>query len=124
VVERTMKDSGIEWIGAIPSEWNVCKVKNVANLYTGNSIKDELKSNYEDPINAHPYISSKDIDADLQTIDYNNGMYVKDTDDSFEIAKEGDTLMCIEGGSAGRKKAILNQKVSFVNKLYLQIKSL
>lgn len=114
---REMKDSGFEWIGEIPSEWELCRLKNVASLYTGNSIKDELKENYEDPINAHPYISSKDIDTDIQTINYENGMYVKEDDDSFAVAHSGDTLMCIEGGSAGKKKALLNRKVSFVNKL-------
>lgn len=36
-----MKDSGIEWIGEIPKEWNIIKCKYVSNLYTGNSIKDE-----------------------------------------------------------------------------------
>ena len=28
--EREMKDSGIEWIGEIPEEWNKCKLKNIS----------------------------------------------------------------------------------------------
>lgn len=32
---RTMKDSGIEWIGQIPQEWDVCKIKNCFNVFAG-----------------------------------------------------------------------------------------
>ena len=28
--EREMKDSGVEWIGEIPAEWNKCKQKNIS----------------------------------------------------------------------------------------------
>ena len=28
--EREMKDSGVEWIGEIPEEWNRCKLKNIS----------------------------------------------------------------------------------------------
>ena len=30
---RKMKDSGIEWIGEIPEEWNKCKLKKYFNRY-------------------------------------------------------------------------------------------
>ena len=32
---RTMKDSGIEWIGQIPQEWDVRKIKHCFNVYAG-----------------------------------------------------------------------------------------
>ena len=101
----------------IPSGWRITKTKYVADLYTGNSISDSDKDNYTDAKNAHPYIATKHVDADLNTVDYDNGLYVKDNDDSFRVAFSGSTLMCIEGGSAGRKKAFLDRDVSFVNKL-------
>ena len=44
-------------------------------------------------------------------------MYVKENDPTFKFAPAGSTLMCVEGGSAGRKKTKLVQKVAFVNKL-------
>lgn len=28
--EREMKNSGVEWIGEIPEEWNKCKLKNIS----------------------------------------------------------------------------------------------
>ena len=112
-----MKNSGVEWIGEIPEDWKVSKTKYLTKLYTGNSIKDEEKDLYEDKADAIPYISSKDINAIFSTTNYENGMYVKHTDNSFVRAPAGSTLMCIEGGSAGKKKTFLNQEVCFVNKL-------
>ena len=114
---RKMKDSGIEWIGLIPQAWAVQRVKNLADVYTGNSIKDDQKEFYEDPTEAIPYIATKDIDVTLQTIDFENGMYVKINDDSFKRAPSQSTLLCIEGGSAGKKIAFIEQDVCFVNKL-------
>ena len=112
-----MKNSGVEWIGEIPEEWEISKTKYLTKLYTGNSIKDEEKDLYEDKADAIPYISSKDINATFSTTNYENGMYVKHSDNSFVRAPAGSTLMCIEGGSAGKKKTFLNQEVCFVNKL-------
>lgn len=114
---REMKDSGVEWIGKIPKDWEICHFKNVVSLYTGNSIKDEEKDMYQDKSAAHAYIATKDIDAVFNTVDYDNGLYIKNDDLSFRIAPAQSSLMCIEGGSAGRKKAQINQSVSFVNKL-------
>lgn len=43
----TYKDSGIEWIGEIPSEWSVCQIKRFAKLYNGKEIENEvIKSDY------------------------------------------------------------------------------
>jgi type I restriction enzyme S subunit len=32
---RAMKDSGIEWIGEIPKEWEICRLKNYALICNG-----------------------------------------------------------------------------------------
>lgn len=39
-----MKDSGIEWIGEIPSHWKVTKIKNIANVGSGGT---PLRNNKE-----------------------------------------------------------------------------
>ena len=115
--ESEMKYSGVEWLGKIPKDWEVSKYKYVSELYTGNSIKDTEKDNYSDEENAYPYIATKDILLDYNTIYYNNGMYTKIDDKSFRTADKNSILICIEGGSAGRKISYLDQDVSFVNKL-------
>ena len=116
-MSREMKDSGIEWIGKIPNGWEISRFKNVVNIYNGNSIKDSEKDNYTDFQDARPYISTKDIDKIYSTVDYENGLFVKIRDFNFRVAPKGSILMCIEGGSAGIKKAKIDRAVSFVNKL-------
>ncbi len=44
-------------------------------------------------------------------------MYIKLSDESFKRAPAQSTLLCIEGGSAGRKIAYTDREVCFVNKL-------
>ena len=38
--ETEMKDTGIEWIGNIPSSWVCCKQKYVISLINGRAFKD------------------------------------------------------------------------------------
>lgn len=114
---RKMKESGVEWIGEIPENWEVTRFKKICSIHTGNSIKDEDKALYNDMYKAHPYISSKDIDGTFLVANYLNGVYIKNNDTSFKVAPVNSTLMCIEGGSAGKKKFSVQKEVSFVNKL-------
>lgn len=114
---RKMKDSGVEWIGEIPENWDVTRFKKICSIHTGNSIKDEDKALYNDMYKSHPYISSKDIDGTFLVANYLNGVYIKNNDTSFKVAPVNSTLMCIEGGSAGKKKFSVQKEVSFVNKL-------
>jgi len=112
-----MKDSGIEWIGEIPEDWEVGKIKRMSDIYTGNSIPTEIKDIYADSVDAVPYIATKDISLGSNNIDYENGIFIKNKDVSFKRAPANSTLLCIEGGSAGRKISFTNQEVAFVNKL-------
>ena len=84
---REMKNSGVEWIGDIPSEWEIRKIKNVCSIYTGNSIKDNEKNNFTDSTNAIPYIATKEIDASSSKINYDNGMYIKRDDENWSGRK-------------------------------------
>ena len=63
------------------------------------------------------YIGTKDVGFD-NIISYNNGVAIPmQYEHNFKIAPNHSILMCIEGGSAGRKIAILNQDICFGNKL-------
>lgn len=55
-----MKDSGIEWIGEIPSHWEVRKVKNYYTMQTGFTpdTKNEL---YYDDIDGYDWVNISDI---------------------------------------------------------------
>lgn len=112
-----MKDSGIEWIGQIPENWILTKIKYNNLIYTGNSISDNEKDNYQYQDNSVPYISTKDIDATTNSITYDTGMFISCMDKNFKIAPKNSSLLCIEGGSAGKKIGFTERDVCFVNKL-------
>nr|NLV20247.1 hypothetical protein [Bacteroidota bacterium] len=113
-----VKDSAVEWVYRIPIDWTVCKIKHLASLKTGNSITaDDKDEKYSIPLQPfYPYIGTKDIDVNNSRIEYDNGLFIpKNT--KFNVANKGTTLICIEGGSAGRKIGYLEQDVCYVNKL-------
>ncbi|WP_308589110.1 restriction endonuclease subunit S [uncultured Prevotella sp.] len=101
----------------IPDTWVWARISCVADLYTGNSISEsEKKSKFTNVVGRY-YIGTKDVGFDNKVF-YNNGVTVpKQYEIDFRIAPKDSILMCIEGGSAGRKIAILNQDVCFGNKL-------
>jgi type I restriction enzyme S subunit len=112
------KDSGVAWIGDIPSHWIKSKFKFVSELQTGNSLNDEQKQVYEsDNPEEIPYVSSKDIDVDFKTVNYDNGLRIPRVNNKLRVSPKGSFLMVIEGGSAGRKMVYLDKEVCFVNKL-------
>lgn len=100
----------------IPSKWKWNTISGCSELFTGNSISEtEKKSKYTGLNKGFDYIGTKDVLFD-HTIVYDNGVRIPFTND-FKKAPEGSILLCIEGGSAGRKIAILNKDVCFGNKL-------
>ena len=101
----------------IPESWCWCRLSELCNLYTGDSINEtEKKLNYTNVKEGWFYIGTKDVNFD-QTINYDNGIKIPFEKDNFRIAPKNTVLMCIEGGSAGRKIAFTNQDVCFGNKL-------
>ena len=62
------------------------------------------------------YIATKDVSFD-NTINYDNGVKIPIDNEKFRLAPEQSILMCIEGGSAGKKIAFTNQIVYFGNRL-------
>ncbi|MCW5520181.1 restriction endonuclease subunit S [Aureitalea sp. L0-47] len=112
------KGSGVDWIGEIPSHWVKTKFKYVSTLYTGNSLNEKQKEYYEsDDLKDISYVSSKDIDINTQRVNYNNGLRIPLENNPLRLGKKGGFLLCVEGGSAGKKMVFLKQDVCFVNKL-------
>lgn len=101
----------------IPDSWCWCKLYNVADVYTGNSISESVKQQkYSNLKEGYNFIATKDVGFD-NTINYNNGIKIPHKEEKFKIALAGSTLMCVEGGSVGRKIGLLNEDVCFGNKL-------
>ena len=100
----------------LPVGWQWVKMKNIAKLFTGNSINEKIKAEkYLGRTDGLIYIATKNIDFDNQ-IDYTTNIRIP-ASDNFKTAPANTSLLCIEGGSAGRKLGFTNQPVCFVNKL-------
>lgn len=112
------KDSGVDGLGEIPINWKIIKLKYLVKVFNGDSLSPEKKELFsQDDIRGRPYVSSKDIDLDTSMIDYNNGVIIPYSLKNYKIAPKNSILLCIEGGSAGKKVAYTDRQVSFVNKL-------
>ena len=64
----------------------------------------------------YDFIATKDVGFDNK-INYDNGIRIPFNEEKFKIAYKNTTIMCVEGGSVGRKVACLNKDVCFGNKL-------
>lgn len=109
------KNVELEWIGEIPRSWKVKRIKENYDLVTGNSLAN--KELYMDKSGGIPYIATKDIDISSLQVDYDNGIYIPRNDNTFKVAKKHSTLICLEGGSAGKKLTYIDREVAYVNKL-------
>ena len=97
--------------------WKTSTLNRVTNLYTGNSINATQKQLYFSSGVGINYIATKDVDFN-GNITYDNGIKIPDTYlDGFKISQPQSILLCLEGGSAGRKIGMLDQAVCFGNKL-------
>ena len=102
----------------LPDGWAWTRLSAVCEMYTGDSINEtEKKKKYMGHTEGRFYIGTKDVGFD-HVITYDNGVRIPYEEESkFRIAPYLSTLLCVEGGSAGRKIAMLNQAVCFGNKL-------
>lgn len=101
----------------IPESWEWARLSVVNDIYTGNSINEsEKKIKYTGLTSGYYYIGTKDVGFD-HTIDYDNSVRIPYGLEKFRVAPQNSILMCIEGGSAGRKISFTNQDVCFGNKL-------
>ena len=100
----------------LPENWCWVRIDAIASIYTGNSINERVKEEkYTGQSEGLIYLATKDIGFD-STIDYETNVRISNAD-GFKVAPKFSTLLCIEGGSAGRKVGFITQDVCFVNKL-------
>ena len=101
----------------IPKNWRWVRMGQIADLYTGNSINEQEKKAQYMNTEGVPYIGTKDVGFDGKVL-YQNGVAIPKKHLSlFKKAYSNSILMCIEGGSAGRKITLIDKTVCFGNKL-------
>ncbi|MGN0821940.1 MAG: restriction endonuclease subunit S [Akkermansia sp.] len=101
---RQMKDSGVEWIGEIPVEWETIRCKYLASVLAGFPFDSSKFSNS----GGTPLIRIRDITAGYSQTRY-TGEY-----DSAYIVRKGDLLIGMDGDFNIRiwqgENALLNQR--------------
>ncbi len=100
-----------------PHGWVWLPLGDTGNIFTGNSIDAATREKLEKTKAGRPFIATKDVGYGLDPIDYDNGLLVPTSDESFKVARALSVLICAEGGSAGRKIGITDRDICFGNKL-------
>jgi type I restriction enzyme S subunit len=91
------KDSGIEWLGEIPSHWKVKRLKYFANVVLGKMLTPVDKGGYY----LKPYLRAKNIEWRKVNVNDVKEMWFSEKDiEQFKICKND--LLVSEGGEVGR----------------------
>lgn len=101
-----------------PPNWRMVQLGKLGRIYNGSSLSDTEKKLLEKTSNGIPFLATKDIGYATSNIDYKNGWLVPEGNQKYKRAKAGTLLICLEGGSAGKKMGIVNQEVCFGNKMF------
>ena len=104
---REMKDSGIEWIGEIPNDWSVSRIKYIADIFGRIGFRGYTKADLVDEGEGAISLSPSNInDMDMS---YEKCSYIswKKYYESPEImVKEGDVIFVKTGSSFGKSSFV------------------
>ena len=94
---REMKDSGIEWIGQIPKEWNLGRIKYYSEVTLGKMLQNEPKGNFD--TNEY-YLCAANIGSFTLNLNSIKKMWFSKAEKNKLNLSKGD-LLVIEGGDVG-----------------------
>ena len=102
------KDSGVEWIGEIPEEWEVRRIKNIGTAKNGLTYSP---SNVCDASEGTLVLRSSNIQNGL--LDFNDNLYVNSECEDLKV-EVGDIIICSRNGSAALvgKCAIVEEHIN------------
>ncbi|GFH63381.1 MAG: type I restriction-modification system subunit S [Candidatus Desulfovibrio kirbyi] len=102
-----MKDSGVEWIGEIPQEWERTKIKHIYRVIIGNGFPDTLQGNEFGEL---PFLKVSDINGDVRNIAKGNN-YVSHLiarENRWNIIPPGSILMAKIGAALAKNHRKIN----------------
>ncbi|MGF3196313.1 restriction endonuclease subunit S [Facklamia sp. P13055] len=91
---RKMKDSGVEWIGEIPSNWNLIKYKKIANSGMGTTLLKSELTDYKTKDSIPVYSATQGSE------------YFGYTENKNVILEKGDLVIPARGNSIGYIKLV------------------
>ena len=99
-----MKDSGVEWIGEIPSHWDILPLKYFGKVTLGKMLTSEDQGGYS----LKPYLRSTNIQKERVDVSDVNEMWFSVSELEKLRLLKGD-LLFNEGGDVGRTCIWLNE---------------
>ena len=111
-----MKDTGIEWIGKIPEDWDVIRCKYISTFLNGYAFDSkDLQMGFMYPVIRIGDIKNGGIDT-INCQGVNNNYDIKDY-----LIKENDILLAMSGATVGKvgiahniENAYINQRVGII----------
>ena len=113
-MSREMKNSGIEWIGKIPSDWSISKLKYVASIIGGNGFPEYLQGEDTDEI---PFYKAGDISAAVRKISDSRTYISRIIADKhrFNLIPSGAILMPKIGEAMKKNSRALSTKICCID---------
>ncbi|HFI0347567.1 TPA: restriction endonuclease subunit S [Streptococcus suis] len=93
-----MKDSGIEWIGEVPEDWGIGKLKYYFDVQLGKMLQPSATSGNDIEID---YLRAINVQWDNISVENLSKMWCNPSEVGKYEIKNGDLLIC-EGGEVGR----------------------
>ena len=105
-----MKDSGIEWIGEMPKDWDVIRCKYISTFLNGYSFDSrDLKLDFQYPVIRIGDIKGGGIDTvNCQGVDFNIGL-------ERYLIQENDILLAMSGATVGKVGIAHNSDYAYIN---------
>lgn len=101
---ESYKDSGVQWLGEIPSHWVRTNVKYYYDIQLGKMLQPEAKN--ADDINIK-YLKAQHVQWEKIDLENMPEMWCSSQESSKYMVKNGDLLIC-EGGEVGRCGILTN----------------
>lgn len=102
-------DTGISWIGKIPSNWKILPLKSVSKVILGKMLQDKQKSQEE---TLERYICAKDVHLDGINWYEPKEMYFSPIEKNLLLVKNGD-LLIVEGGAGAGGAFVVDNPTNY-----------
>jgi len=107
-----MKDSGVEWIGEIPSHWDVKKFSYVSRLETGNTpSKTQEDLYFTDDEDGFPWVKPSDLNVGVLGVSETESRLTEEGKLESRVVPKDSILICCIGNTSG-KYSITNTELS------------
>ena len=100
-LDAPLKESGVAWLGKVPSHWGVVRVKQVTTFITSGP---RGWSDFIDDDGEHIFLQSGDLNNDLEIL-LNQAKRISPplgAEGARTLLQQGDVVVCITGANTGR----------------------